>query len=141
MVTADCLEWLKFARGDITVAQDLFEKQTNPRHRQYDAILYHCQQGAEKALKAYVIQNGVLTAKLKTHDMHMLRQECVKWSKRFDMIRMKHYCSYLEPFSVKIRYPGHGIPLDSDIAFRGLNFAKRIYDMTCEELGLKKIYF
>ena len=39
MASADCLAWLKVAHMDITVAQDLYSKQQNPRHRPIEAIL------------------------------------------------------------------------------------------------------
>jgi len=72
MVSKDCFEWLKFARQDINAAQQLFSQQQNPRHRPIEIILYHCQQGAEKALKAYIVNNGILTKKLQTNSLQMV---------------------------------------------------------------------
>jgi len=76
MVTNICLEWLSFARMDITAAQDLFKKQQNPRHRPIEIILYHCQQCAEKALKAFIIQHGTLIRDLHIHNLQILRGAC-----------------------------------------------------------------
>ena len=68
MITDDCLEWLSFARMDITAAQDLFYKQQNLHHRPIEIILYHCQQCAEKALKAFIVQqHGSLKRDLQIH--------------------------------------------------------------------------
>jgi len=35
----------------------------------------------------------------------------------------------------------HNLPVDSSMAARGLNSAKRVYDFVNVQLGLKKIYF
>ena len=61
MVSRECIEWLRIAKMDITAAQQLYTQQQNPRHRPIEIILFHCQQGAEKALKAYLVQHGVFT--------------------------------------------------------------------------------
>jgi HEPN domain-containing protein len=141
MATQDCLEWLKFARMDIDAAQSLFSKQQNPRHRPIEVILYHCQQGVEKALKAYIVQNGALTKNLQLHDIQVLRQACAQWSSRFGNSRVIGHCAYLDPFSIVVRYPNHNLTLDSSHAARGLNSSKRVFDFVCEQLGLMKVYF
>ena len=141
MASSDCLEWLRFARMDINAAQHLFSKQQNPRHRPIEVILYHCQQGAEKSLKAYIIQHGSMTKNFQVHDMQVLRQTCTQWSKRFNNSHIIGHCAYLDPFSVVVRYPKHNLSLDSSHAKRGLNSSKRIYDFVCGLLGLEKAYF
>ena len=122
----------------ITAAQDLFIKQLNPRHRPIEVILYHCQQGAEKALKAYILQYGSLTKDLQTHDMQLLRQACARHDAHFNQSRLIGHCANLDPFSIVVRYPKHNLPLDSNLAARGLNSAKRVYNFVCERLGLDK---
>ena len=139
MVSKDCLEWLRFARIDIDVAQQLFSQQQNPRHRPIEAILYHCQQGAEKALKAYMVNNGQFPPKI--HEMQELRIICTKWDTKFNNVRIIRHSAFLDPFAVVIRYPKHNLTLDSSIAQRGLNSAKRVYDFICERLGLGRVYF
>ena len=139
MANKDCLEWLRFAQMDIDVAHQLFSQQQNPRHRPIEAILYHCQQGAEKALKAYIVNNGQFPPKI--HEMQELRIVCMQWDAKFDNARLTRYCALLDPFAVIVRYPKHNLTLDSAIAQRGLNSAKRIYDFVCERLGLDKAYF
>jgi len=136
MVTKDCLEWLRYARMDITAAQDLFLKQQNPRHRPIEIIMYHCQQGAEKALKSFLVQHGVVTDDLKTHDMQIIRKSCAQFDSRFSKPRIISHCAFIDPFSVIIRYPKHSIPLDSSVALRGINSAKRVYNFVCGRLKL-----
>jgi len=136
LVTPDCLDWLRFARMDITVAQDLYTKQQNPRHRPIEVILYHCQQGAEKALKAFIVQHGTFTHDLQTHNLQVLRNACVKLDTNFCKSRIVGHCSYLDPFSITVRYPKHTLQLDSAIALRGINSAKRVYYFVCRRLKL-----
>ena len=83
MASNDCLEWLRYASMDIDAAQQLYSQQQNPRQRPIEIILYHCQQGAEKALKAFMVQNGHYPPK--THDLQDLRLICRQWDIRFDL--------------------------------------------------------
>ena len=101
-------------------------------------ILYHCQQGAEKALKAYMVQNGFFPPK--THELQTLRIICQQWDAKYNSIRLVNHCAFLDPFGIIVRYPKHNISLDSAHAARGLQSSKRIYDFVCERLGLGKHY-
>ena len=54
-------------------------RKCNPRHRLYEMILMHCQQSAEKILKAYVIKNNpTINPKMFSHDLEAVRMECEK---------------------------------------------------------------
>ena len=139
MANKDCLEWLRFASMDIDASQQLYTQRINPRQRPVEIILYHCQQGAEKALKAYMVQNGRFPPK--THDLTELRLICKQWDSQFDNKRIINHCDFLDPFGVVVRYPNYYLSLDSGHANRGLNSAKRIYDFVCTRLGLAKNYF
>ena len=134
MVTKDCLEWLRYSNMDIDAAEQLYSLQQNPRHRPIEIILYHCQQGAEKALKAFMVQNGKFPPK--THELQELRLICLQWNSKFENSRIIKHCAYLDPFSVVIRYPKHNISFDSAQAFRGLNSAKRIFNFVCQQLDI-----
>jgi len=138
MASNDCLEWLRYANMDIVAAQQLYSQQQNSRQRPIEIILYHCQQGAEKALKAFMVQNGHYPPK--THNLHDLRLICRQWDIRFDYARLVSHCDYLDPFGVVVRYPNFYMSLDSSHATRGLNSAKRIYDFVCERLGLQRFF-
>ena len=54
MVSNDCGEWLRFARMDMENVDLLMEQ----RIKKAEIILFHCQQTAEKALKAYLVNNN-----------------------------------------------------------------------------------
>ena len=45
-------EWVRFAKNDLDISIREMERECNPRHRLYEMILMHCQQSAEKILKA-----------------------------------------------------------------------------------------
>ena len=77
---------------DIDYAQQGFSQQQNPRHRPIELILYHCQQGAEKSLKAFIINNldaGIVLPKaLQTHDLQLIRRACEQWNVHFNSMRI-----------------------------------------------------
>ena len=140
MIADECLEWLRFAHMDISAAQDLYIKQQNPRHRPFEIILYHCHQGAEKALKAYIVQHGKFTRDLQIHNLFILRTACEQLDANFNKPRIIGHCSSLQPFAIAIKYPSHALQLDSSIALSGINSAKRIYNFVCARLGLDEKY-
>lgn len=45
-------EWLEISASDLSVASHLFETM---RPRPFEVVCYHCQQAAEKALRAFLI--------------------------------------------------------------------------------------
>ena len=139
MVSSDCAEWLKYSRMDIDAAEQLYSQRQNPRQRPIEIILYHCQQGAEKALKAFMVQNGRFPPK--SHELQELRIICIQWNSRFGSMRLINHCAFLDPFAVAVRYPKHNIILDSHQAARGLKCAKRVHDFVLVHLGEIKAYF
>ena len=58
--------WIEFARGDLAVAETLVDREDLPPR----VCCFHCQQAAEKALKALLIQRG--TEFPRTHDLDRL---------------------------------------------------------------------
>jgi len=90
-------EWLKFAENDLAVVNIL----SNHHPLQLEIICYHCQQAAEKALKAYLLYSDEEPPK--THDLKKLVDLCIAVSPEFsDIIDA---CEYLSPFGVQPRYP------------------------------------
>ena len=61
--------WLQYAEGDLSTAAFLYEKQYP---RQLEIICYHCQQAAEKAIKALYIASGIPGGIPKKHDLSFL---------------------------------------------------------------------
>lgn len=64
------------------------------------SVCFHCQQAAEKYLKAFLISNGVEIKK--THNIEFLLSECEDIDSDFAEIDPKN----LSDFGVDVRYPG-----------------------------------
>ena len=92
-------EWVEKAEGDYKTAVILKRQRKEP---QYDAACYHCQQSAEKYLKAYLIKQGV--APERTHDLRNLLRECIIYDAGLSSLWPD--VRFLNPFSVQFRYPG-----------------------------------
>jgi len=138
---SDWKQWVKYARNDLGIAIREMERECNPRHRAYEAILMHCQQSAEKMLKAYVIKNiANVNPKVFSHDLEAVRIECAKIDNSFDSLRFSKHLAYLAAF-VTARYPDFRFSIDSTHALRGLNSAKRVFDFISVRLGLSKEFF
>jgi HEPN domain-containing protein len=135
MISNECKEWLRFAKKDINAADILLKQQ----EKDIENILYHCQQAAEKALKAFLVNNNTWSGKI--HDLDILRVDCGKFNAKFNEKRVTGYCDYLDNFAIAVRYPFHKMVLNPKDAIKGFNSAKRVYDFISEILGLGRFYF
>ena len=100
-------EWVKKADEDLDSAIFLTQKHPKP----LEIICYHCQQSAEKCLKAYLVLNEIRIPK--THDLIFLNKECSKVLPEF--INLKQECLRLNIYGVNIRYPYNLDLEDSDV--------------------------
>ncbi|MCL2514141.1 MAG: HEPN domain-containing protein [Oscillospiraceae bacterium] len=99
-------EWLRCADNDFETVKIL----SGHYPMQLEIICYHCQQTAEKTLKAFLLYND--REPPKTHNLESLVDLCKEISDEFDEI--VEDCEYLNPFGVQPRYP-FGLELvDSD---------------------------
>ena len=112
-------EWLKYADNDLEVVRIL----ENHRPMQLEIICYHCQQAAEKALKAYLLFKD--REPPKTHSLENLVDLCIEIDNGFDVIVTD--CEYLNPFSVQPRYP-FGFELTEDDAIISIRKCENIID-------------
>ena len=90
-------EWLKFAGNDLTAARIL----SGHHPMQLEIICYHCQQAAEKSLKAFLLFDN--REPPKTHSLENLVDLCRGTFPEFDDIVAE--CEYLNPFGAQSRYP------------------------------------
>ena len=67
-----------------------------------DTAIYHTQQCAEKAFKAFLVFNGRTVRKI--HDLNVLLNECITINKDFATLR--DHVIILNPYSAVFRYPG-----------------------------------
>jgi HEPN domain-containing protein len=92
-------EWVAKAETDYKAAIDLARRRKDPLP---GAVCFHCQQCAEKYLKAFLISRKVPFPKV--HDLIALKTLCVEEEGVFELIH--DLLESLEGYDVAIRYPG-----------------------------------
>ena len=95
--TSECNKWVEFAENDYKAVMLLF-KDAAPL---IEIICFHCQQCAEKYLKAYIVKNSGEIQK--THNLEELLKSCIKTDT--DFIEIRDFCIDLTDFAVETRYP------------------------------------
>ena len=63
-------DWLRFAQADYDSAKYLYDSPLHPKP--LEIICYHCQQAAEKAVKALIVYFGSRGGMPKVHDISFL---------------------------------------------------------------------
>ena len=89
-------QWISKAEEDLLVVRQLMSADILVK----GAIAYHCQQSAEKFLKAFLVFHGIEIAR--THNIEFLLEQCKIIDKNFSAIDP---CN-LTDYGVEVRYPG-----------------------------------
>jgi HEPN domain-containing protein len=92
-------EWVVKAETDYKAALALARQRKNPLP---EVVCFHCQQCAEKYLKAFLVSRGMPFPK--THDLIALKNLCAEQDSDFE--RIHDWLESLEGYDVAIRYPG-----------------------------------
>ena len=119
-------QWLEKSYDDYISATVLMEKVFPP---QIEIACYHCQQCAEKALKAFCVYKDAEVQR--THNLIVLCQQCITLDPDFSGLISD--CAQLTPYSVQTRYPNNIEILESE-AKAALVLAKRIYDFVSDKI-------
>lgn len=90
-------QWLAKAMNDLLNADNNLAASKIP----YDTVCFHCQQAAEKLLKAYLV--GREQPAPYTHDLLLLLERVLPFSAAAEQLR--DALSILAPYAVEIRYP------------------------------------
>ena len=90
-------EWLEYSQIDLNSAEYLTGMVPEP----LEIICFHCQQSAEKALKAYLI--SIDTRPPKTHDLDELLELCKNNDK---IASLREATLLINDYSITVRYPG-----------------------------------
>jgi HEPN domain-containing protein len=93
-------EWVSKAEGDWEAAQKMYRARKFPV---YDAACFHCQQCAEKYLKAKLIEAGIAFAK--THDLPSLLKLILPVEPSW--LTLNQQLDALNKLAVVYRYPGN----------------------------------
>ena len=89
--------WLTKAASDLRSARVLGSADDAP----LDTAIYHCQQTAEKAVKAFLVSKGISPEK--THDIRKLTLEAAAHEPRFNEVM--DMAVSLTPYAWEFRYP------------------------------------
>ena len=111
--------WMSFAAQDFDVAKHLYD---NYYPRPLEIICYHCQQAAEKAIKAVIISQGAPGGVPKSHDLVFLLNQI---KNRVYVEDIYQEAAALTPYGVTARYPGE-IDLEERNAARAIECAEVI---------------
>ena len=90
-------EWLRFARDDLQVAKQLLSLEP----RKIEIICYHCQQSAEKYLKALLAKSDASIPR--THELLVLLD--LASPSRPVLRSLAPMLARLQPYAVAARYP------------------------------------
>ncbi|HBE01366.1 MAG: hypothetical protein A2096_16380 [Spirochaetes bacterium GWF1_41_5] len=121
-------EWIKKAEQDFRSAEILLNSGENDIP--YASVCFHCQQSAEKYLKAYCVQLDIDFPK--THNLSDLLVIISK--KDTSLLKFENKLETLTPYAVDIRYPDDEYSIPKDTAAEALQIANEI-----KELVLKNI--
>ena len=122
-------EWLDFAAMDLEAAQFLFDMRPVP----VEIICYHCEQAAEKLLKAVLLAADIEPPK--THDLIQLCKKCAELDSAYEVLA--DACIELSPYGVQVRYPSD-LDLNEDDMQYALTMCRRIDKVVREKLTEKK---
>lgn len=119
-------QWLIKAEHDLGSAERLLTG--DPPYP--DTAVYHCQQAAEKALKAYLTFKD--TPFQKVHDLSVLIEQCVEFDKAFEEI--EDIPAILNPYATTFRYPGDVLePEPSDVE-EAIKLAGIVFDFVLKRM-------
>src|SRR5262249_49887740 len=119
-------EWVRKAEDDYATAAAL---QETPR-RLHDQVCFHCQQSAEKYLKALLEELGLSIPK--THDLDDLQKLLAVH--HATLRRLKRGLVFLTDFAVDVRYPGNRSTSRQAVA--ALRWAGRVREACQSLLGI-----
>lgn len=119
-MTQETKEWYDMAVMDLGVARHL---DATYYPEPLEIICYHCQQAAEKAIKALIIYYGGEGGMPKLHDLSFLLNQ-IK-NKVYIEDRYYDYADALTPYGVSVRYPNE-LFLEERHAKEALEFSGEI---------------
>jgi HEPN domain-containing protein len=119
-------EWLALADDDLRLAE-LTMKDAEPV---YWAAAFHCQQAAEKSLKAFLAYNEYHVEK--THDIEFLAKLCMKILP--EMEQFIETGAALSEYAVDTRYPATRFEITKIKAEKAAETARSIYEFVLKSL-------
>ena len=124
----DIKEWVRFAQMDYDAAKNmsvLFHPVP------LEIVCFHCQQAAEKILKAYAIANG--EPLIKTHDLSIILAQCKKHNQLFSSLDRASII--LNDYAVIYKYPTNEDAVTEHDMNNALDQALKIIEFTHARLA------
>ncbi len=90
-------QWLAKAKNDLLNADNNLKAEEIP----FDTVCFHCQQAAEKLLKAYLVANS--DSYPTSHDLVLILEKILPLNAGAEVLRDD--LALLMPYAVEIRYP------------------------------------
>jgi HEPN domain-containing protein len=119
-------QWMQKAEHDLIAATQLIK--LDPPLT--DIAVYHCQQAAEKALKAYLMEQD--TPFTKTHDLDELVAYCASLDPGF--AGLSEAAAILTPYAVVFRYPTGQPDPPVAVAKQAVEMAQSVVDFVTNRL-------
>ncbi len=126
--TEDTDVGLEKARRDLAAAGFL---RTAPDPA-WDIVVYHCQQTAEKSLKAILVRKRTIFRK--THDLEALL--ALITDAGVDASNFGRHAKLLSPYAVQFRYPGDEIEPEAADAIEAIEMAREVFNWARQTLGV-----
>jgi HEPN domain-containing protein len=123
----ETLEWVEIAEGDFQTANREAAVINAPN---FNAVCFHCQQSAEKYLKAVLTEHSIYFPK--THDLEILLASVCKIAP--EATSLSQAAKALTGYGIDVRYPGGGP--DSNAARGALSDCTAIRTLLRRLLGL-----
>jgi HEPN domain-containing protein len=119
-------DWIRHAKSDLTTAKHMFED-VYPKETEISA--YHCQQCAEKALKAFLIANDIEPPRI--HNLRTLCDLCKSIDAEFSVLEID--CVELNPFGSEVRYPNE-LAADESIVKAAIERVRKVYNFCTQKI-------
>ncbi|WP_018250396.1 HEPN domain-containing protein [Orenia marismortui] len=118
--------WLTKAEHDLKSAKAL------NRADILDTAIYHTQQTAEKALKAFIVYKT--KSFTKTHDLRKLVMVAANIDQDFN--QLLDYAEELTPYAVEFRYPTEYPEPDKEMLIEAIQMAEEIFEFVKSRIDL-----
>jgi HEPN domain-containing protein len=123
----DAREWLSKAELDLKAAG---HEMSAPELGLWGDVLFHCQQAAEKSMKAFLAWHDVPFRK--THNLEELGQQCLAMDDTLTTVVAD--AAPLTEYAWRFRYPGAGDKPDEQEAIEALATARSVYEAVLTRL-------
>ena len=111
-------QWLAKADNDLLDVDNNLASEKIP----FDTVCFHCQQAAEKMLKAYLVANRKVYPV--THDLLLILEKILSLNPKAEVLR--DTLVMLNPYAVEIRYPDDSYMPSAQDAAEARNAAAEI---------------